>query len=107
MNYAEKLKNPKWQRKRLEILSRDNFSCQICGDKEATLHVHHIEYIGKNPWDTPDYLLETLCDECHSMKHVKLNDLERLLFDTVVQRDRGDGFLIKLLYSVVKRSKGL
>ena len=35
MGYSEKLKDPRWQKKRLEILERDNFRCQYCGDKNA------------------------------------------------------------------------
>ena len=44
MAYSEKLKNPKWQKKRLEILNRDNFTCIKCGDKETTLQIHHFKY---------------------------------------------------------------
>ena len=33
MNYSEQLKSPKWQKKRLEIMQRDKFTCQLCGDK--------------------------------------------------------------------------
>jgi hypothetical protein len=69
-SYSEKLKDPRWQKKRLEILSRDNFSCLICGDSESTLHVHHRYYInGREPWDYNDNLLATLCDSCHSSEH--------------------------------------
>ncbi len=64
--YLEKLKDPKWQKKRLEILERDNWSCQSCGDNKSTLHVHHKRYLpGKDPWDIPANLLITLCEECH------------------------------------------
>lgn len=64
--YAEKLKDPRWQRRRLEILNRDNFTYQKCGDKENTLHIHHRWYkFGKEPWDYPDEILVTLCEKCH------------------------------------------
>lgn len=66
MTYAEKLKHPKWQRKRLEILSRDNFKCRLCGDEETELHVHHKEYHnGCEPWEYENSLLVTLCKHCH------------------------------------------
>ena len=69
MNYSEKLKHPKWQKKRLEILQRDKFMCQDCGDTESELHVHHIHYIfGKEIWDYENDMLTTLCAECH--KHI-------------------------------------
>ena len=68
--YSEILKNPLWQRKRLEIMQRDNFTCQICGHKDNTLHVHHIWYEpNRKPWDYPDNALITLCEECHNAEH--------------------------------------
>jgi hypothetical protein len=66
MTYKEKLLNPKWQKKRLEIFQRDNYACQCCGDKENTLNVHHRRYLKvESPWDYPDNLLVTLCVSCH------------------------------------------
>ena len=71
MNYSEKLKNPKWQKKRLEIMERDCFKCRVCDDDGKSLHVHHIFYDNKfkNPWDYPNDLLITLCEDCHSLEH--------------------------------------
>lgn len=64
--YSEKLKDPRWQKKRLEIFQRDEWKCQLCGDTESTLVVHHRDYLrGKDPWDYPDLLLVTLCEDCH------------------------------------------
>lgn len=73
MNYSDKLKSPKWQKKRLEIMDRDNFKCRTCLDDKKTLHVHHIFYDSKykNPWDYPNCLLITLCDDCHTLEHEK------------------------------------
>jgi hypothetical protein len=68
--YSEKFKDPRWQKKRLEILERDEFTCQLCGDKESTLHVHHWYYEkGKDPWEYPDMALITLCEDCHKERH--------------------------------------
>jgi hypothetical protein len=64
--YSEKLRDPRWQKKRLEILSRDEFACQICFDTKNTLHVHHRRYIkGKEPWEIDNNFLVTLCESCH------------------------------------------
>ena len=64
--YAEKLKDPRWQRKRLEIMERDAFACQMCDDAESPLHVHHKWYVwGNDPWDYPNDALVTLCLDCH------------------------------------------
>lgn len=66
MTYAEKLKDPRWQKKRLEIMKRDEFTCVICKDKNSTLHVHHIIYeYGLNPWEYEDINYKTLCETCH------------------------------------------
>ena len=66
MTYAEKLKHPEWQKKRLKILERDQFTCQLCDSKDKTLHVHHKFYIsGRNPWEYTDGMFMTLCHECH------------------------------------------
>ena len=68
MHYSEKLKDPRWQKKRLEILERDAWACQVCGGKEKTLHVHHNKY-SNNPWDAKNDDLVTLCEDCHQETH--------------------------------------
>jgi hypothetical protein len=66
MTYSEKLKDPRWQKKRLEVLQRFSFSCCYCGSTEKTLHVHHRYYIsGREPWNYPISAYESLCFECH------------------------------------------
>lgn len=62
--YADKLKDPRWQRKRLNIFNRDNWRCALCRTRDATLHVHHLAYSGE-PWEAPDRDLVTLCENCH------------------------------------------
>lgn len=71
--YAEKLKDPRWQRKRLEILQRDDFTCRACGSRDNTLHVHHIRYFrGRNPWDYKEFYLVTLCEGCHEAEEAEI-----------------------------------
>lgn len=66
--YGELLKDPRWQRMRLEILERDEFRCQTCGDNKNTLHVHHRRYLkGHKPWEYDASDLVTLCEGCHSI----------------------------------------
>jgi len=65
--YSEKLKDPRWQRKRLEILDAAGWECTSCGDGTKTLHVHHAYYErGRDPWDYPDDALHALCMDCHA-----------------------------------------
>lgn len=74
--YAELLQDPRWQRKRLEILERDEWTCQECGEKTKTLHVDHRVYqFGVQPWDYPGDTLWTLCADCHS----KITDTRKRL----------------------------
>lgn len=69
MNYADKLKDPRWQKKRLEIMLRDNFTCQVCKATDKSLHVHHKYYEpNKDPWDYSNDVLVTLCFECHELE---------------------------------------
>ena len=66
IEYAQKFKDPRWQKKRLKILERDDFECQICYDRESTLHIHHRYYIkDREPWDYEDEAFATLCEDCH------------------------------------------
>ena len=66
--YSEQLQHPKWQKKRLEILQRDNFSCCLCSDKETQLQIHHKRYVnGKDVWDYDSNDLQTLCKRCHTI----------------------------------------
>jgi hypothetical protein len=66
MTYSEKLQDPRWQKTRLKVLERDNFTCICCGETKKQLHVHHCYYVGRrNPWEYHHSSLITLCFECH------------------------------------------
>lgn len=70
LSYREQLQHPLWQRRRLEILSRDSFMCRRCCAVDKPLHVHHIFYErGRMAWEYEDHLLRTLCAECHTIEH--------------------------------------
>lgn len=86
--YSEKLKDPRWQKKRLEILNRDKWTCQRCFDTESTLHVHHIKYSGE-PWEVEERYLLTLCDECHEHEHGSLEKEGKFLIEELASK----GFL--------------
>ena len=74
MTYSEKLKSPKWQKKRLEVLQRDNFSCVLCGDNKTELHINHKKYNGE-PWNSDNKDLETLCKDCHLLHHTAKEEI--------------------------------
>lgn len=78
-DYASLLKTKEWERKRDEIIERNNHECQWChskGTPKNPLQVHHKYYIIKHghfirPWDYPDKALITLCRRCHEFAHSK------------------------------------
>jgi hypothetical protein len=76
--YSEKLKDPRWQKKRLEVMQRDAFKCVWCCDGTKTLNVHHLSYHG-DPWDTPVDQLITVCEECHQQDHEHRSSVEKEL----------------------------
>lgn len=63
---SEDYKDPRWQKKRLEILDLARFKCETCGATDKQLHVHHLVYFpGRKPWDYDKSLLRCLCHSCH------------------------------------------
>lgn len=78
--YMAKLRDPRWQKRRLEIMQRDEFRCQGCMDDESTLNVHHNYYKADcEPWEYPDAALVTLCEECHTEETENRRSEEALL----------------------------
>lgn len=76
-SYSEKLKDPRWQKMRLQILERDGWKCRRCGDAKSTLHVHHKVYLpGKDPWEYEPCYLATLCETCHQREYEKRQQAE-------------------------------
>lgn len=73
--YGEKLRDPRWQKMRLEVMQRDEFACQMCFDTKSTLNVHHRWYVaGRDPWDYPIESLITLCELCHEQETEQLRE---------------------------------
>lgn len=76
MTYSEKLRDPRWQKKRLECLERGQWTCEDCGNKEKTLHVHHGRYDkDKDPWEYEPAAYHVLCENCHDLRH----EMERIV----------------------------
>jgi hypothetical protein len=67
--YSERLKNPMWQKLRLQVMERDDWKCRLCFAEGLTLAVHHKRYSGENPWDANLADLVTLCENCHTSMH--------------------------------------
>jgi hypothetical protein len=74
------LKHPNWQRKRLEVLESAGFQCELCEEKEKTLHVHHKRYVkGREIWEYTRQELACLCEDCHAEHHELHGLLEEVL----------------------------
>jgi hypothetical protein len=75
-SYFELLRDPRWQRKRLEVMEKAEFKCQYCATETETLNVHHKIYrSGADPWDYPNDQLVCICEHCHEEEHALLHDL--------------------------------
>lgn len=74
--YSEKLKDPRWQKKRLQVLERAGWACECCGATDKTLNVHHGMYRrGAEPWEYPLETLWSLCKDCHDRAEDLRHDL--------------------------------
>lgn len=94
MSYEEKLLHPKWQKRKSEILERDNYTCRSCGRTDITLHAHHIVYFPETePWNYKDDALITLCEICHNTEHLIGNTLRTYLLGLI----KGNLTLIHLI----------
>ena len=68
-DYAKKLQDPRWQRKRLEVMQAAGWKCVICGDKDEELNVHHPAYSAYHePWEYSN--LQCICRTCHTIQHL-------------------------------------
>ena len=67
-DYSKKLLDPRWQKLRLEVMQKNEFHCEMCGDGENTLHIHHKAYFKDHePWDYYHEQLAVLCEHCHDV----------------------------------------
>ena len=81
--YSEKLKDPRWQKKRLEVLNAAGWCCQECAAQDQTLAVHHSWYpLGKEPWEVEGDLLLALCPRHHQERQ----ELEQHIFVGIARR---------------------
>lgn len=85
MSYKQQLAHPLWQKKRLEILERDNWACAWCGVTDKMLHIHHLCYSkGKMAWEAENDSLIAICKDCHEVSHLKnLTEFENNLIQLI------------------------
>jgi hypothetical protein len=82
--YSELLRDPRWQKKRLEVLQFKDWTCESCYAVDVTFHVHHKHYVqGRNPWEYDADQLAVLCEDCHSARH----DADKKIHDLLARAD--------------------
>lgn len=98
MKYHEKLLDPRWQKLRLAIFNRDEWTCRNCFDSENTLTMHHLSYSpGKDPWDYPLENFLTLCKNCHEIEFETRPDYEKMLLQIIRQK----GFMADDIFRII------
>ncbi len=106
MKYFEKLKDPRWQRKRLFRMLIDFFQCQCCLNRKKMLVIHHKYYrTDFEPWDYPYRSLITLCQDCHNVeKQINFKTLWKIRLKLRLIRNSHliPDFLIKLFFKIFK-----
>jgi hypothetical protein len=108
LTYKEQLLHPSWQRKRLEILQRDDFHCQRCFDDESTLHVHHKRYVrGRMAWEYPNHELVTVCEVCHQETHAESDAFKELLASLPIDGPGCIGNALSLLAGWANGEQGM
>ena len=106
MTYKEPLLDPRWQKKRLRILERDEWKCVLCGDEKTTLHIHHDIY-KNNAWEVDDEFLRTLCSHCHLLEeHYKIYPTDSKIEIQKVSKRKSDLEFFTVLYVYRLRDDG-
>lgn len=78
--YAELLRDPRWQKKRLEVMEDAEWRCEHCANASQELHVHHTYYEkGRMPWEYIRRHLRCLCKDCHERWHEADTALKRIV----------------------------
>jgi hypothetical protein len=90
MSYRDKLKDPRWQKKRLEVFSKANWKCQNqkCKRSDLQLHVHHLVYRRVEPWEYELNELEALCKHCHLKAHNFLRGDNKFILGKLYTREK-------------------
>lgn len=79
MTYKEKLRDPRWLKKREQLLLRRGEKCQSCQSSKH-LTIHHGYYRPQGaPWNYEDDTLWVLCWTCHERVQNTLTEIHQLI----------------------------
>lgn len=80
--YSKALRDPRWQKRRLEAMEAAGWMCRQCGTDTQEMHVHHMLYIkGRKPWEYENRHLLALCADCHKDTESAKRRFEETLSD--------------------------
>lgn len=78
--HLQRLTDPRWTAKRLEILAVRGNNCEGCGAKGGSVQVHHGYYLGDQyPWQYEDESLHVYCPTCHGRAQALMSAMNRCL----------------------------
>ena len=98
MTYKDQLQRPEWQRKRLEIMERDEWTCCLCNSKTNQLNVHHLYYDNElRLWEYDDEVMVTVCASCHKNIHKDLNKIFGLVAFEVIKNGMDINYISDVL----------
>lgn len=101
ISYSEQLKDPCWQKKRLEVMQRDGFRCQHCLSEDRELQIHHLVYHkGAKAWEYDNNELVTLCRRCHEIE-TEENSETYDYFKTLVNQFKKSKLSLSVLNSIL------
>jgi 5-methylcytosine-specific restriction endonuclease McrA len=72
MPFLEYRVQPEWQARRTATLARAGYRCQVCGERDTRLDVHHNTY--DRYGDEGPFDLVALCGGCHELFHGIVED---------------------------------
>lgn len=107
MNYQKQLLDPRWQKKRLRILERDNWMCTLCGDNKSTLHIHHTRY-GTYAWEVDDEFLKTRCCHCHLLEEYYKENYSPDYYNKIIKVSKKESYsnnIILYVYRIANHSE--
>lgn len=82
------MEHPEWQKRRLEVLSGSDFTCEVCGDNQKRLDVHHKIYrVKTKPWEYNNDELACLCKDCHEEETARVRQIREVIFLDAYERD--------------------
>ena len=78
--YSDKLRDPRWQQKRLKLLEATEWKCQSCESGTTNLQVHHQYYLrNTDPWDYEDDCYKVLCENCHEIYQKSMESAHKFI----------------------------